>query len=677
VTVAIATSPPACFQPEARAILRRIGWFAAAFVLYFHASWCSAQSLGLAVDDIEGPGFSLKSLKGALTGPKLDRLTLDIARLTIRDRTWRDVRVSCAGIRIERQRIDCPNGLLHVGEAIPFSFSYSGKERLLHAVLRPSDAELWRVDGRFSARDGEWQINIASGRLSRLAGWLPAGAPDLKSGTIAGRVLMTQQRILAELQIDAAAFSDTKGLHAAENMRASIRAEATRQGAQWTGRASIDWQGGEVFWEPFYLKAAGQRADIELASDGKTTRVIGGRLQLPAIGDIDVSASWNHASAQLEYVDVRSSRLTANALYEQFLRPMLQGTAFSEIKAEGVVSVAARVQQHALQSLELTLSDVSVEDQAQRFALRGIDGSIPWQRDAATTAEISIQAGRMLQLPFDAVRIPMRLRGTGVSVDEVRVPILDGALIIRDFGTVERSEGRSWRFSGELTPLSMERLSATLGVPVMHGTVSGSIPDVRFYRSTLDMRGDLLLHVFDGTVVARNIQLIEPFGKAPRLHADLLMRNVDLELLTRTYSFGSITGRADATIAQLELVNWQPVRFDARIASSPGDYPRRISQAAVENISALGGAGAAAAIQRSFLSFFEQFGYEKLGLTCRLENGVCEMGGIEDTREGFVIVKGGGIPAISVIGYNRQVSWQQLLDRLRRITQENVRPIIK
>jgi hypothetical protein len=40
-------------------------------------------------------------------------------------------------------------------------------------------------------------------------------------------------------------------------------------------------------------------------------------------------------------------------------------------------------------------------------------------------------------------------------------------------------------------------------------------------------------------------------------------------------------------------------------------------------------------------------------------------------------VKGGGIPSLSVIGYNRNVSWRELVERLKRITQENVKPIIK
>ncbi|HZN23115.1 MAG TPA: hypothetical protein VFB75_02750, partial [Burkholderiales bacterium] len=151
----------------------------------------------------------------------------------------------------------------------------------------------------------------------------------------------------------------------------------------------------------------------------------------------------------------------------------------------------------------------------------------------------------------------------------------------------------------------------------------------------------------------------------------------DLELLTRTFDFGTITGRIDARVKGLELVGWDPVKFDGRLESSPGDYPRKISQRAVQNITALAGAGAAAAIQRSLLRFFEQFGYQRLGLSCKLQNGVCEMDGIERAPQGYVIVKGGGIPAISVIGYNRAVDWRELVERLKRITQENVKPIVK
>ena len=48
------------------------------------------------------------------------------------------------------------------------------------------------------------------------------------------------------------------------------------------------------------------------------------------------------------------------------------------------------------------------------------------------------------------------------------------------------------------------------------------------------------------------------------------------------------------------------------------------------------------------------------------------MGGIENVPQGYVIVKGGGIPAITVLGYNRSVGWRELLERLQRVTEGNV-----
>ena len=53
------------------------------------------------------------------------------------------------------------------------------------------------------------------------------------------------------------------------------------------------------------------------------------------------------------------------------------------------------------------------------------------------------------------------------------------------------------------------------------------------------------------------------------------------------------------------------------------------------------------------------------------------MGGVEGVQRsdgGFVIVRGGGVPALDVIGYNRRVDWNELVDRLQRVIDENVSP---
>lgn len=115
-------------------------------------------------------------------------------------------------------------------------------------------------------------------------------------------------------------------------------------------------------------------------------------------------------------------------------------------------------------------------------------------------------------------------------------------------------------------------------------------------------------------------------------------------------------------------------------AAAPDALNAASVKRAVENISSLGGPGASLAIQRGFLGFFESFGYRAIGMSCLLENGVCHMGGIAGQDQpdgGFVMIQGGGIPALNVIGYNRQVDWNDLLERLALVIASNAPPVIE
>ena len=44
------------------------------------------------------------------------------------------------------------------------------------------------------------------------------------------------------------------------------------------------------------------------------------------------------------------------------------------------------------------------------------------------------------------------------------------------------------------------------------------------------------------------------------------------------------------------------------------------------------------------------------------------MGGVAGAKQGYYIVKGGGLPRIDVIGYTRKVDWPVLLARLKRVS---------
>ena len=72
----------------------------------------------------------------------------------------------------------------------------------------------------------------------------------------------------------------------------------------------------------------------------------------------------------------------------------------------------------------------------------------------------------------------------------------------------------------------------------------------------------------------------------PRLYADITARNLDLDLLTRTFEFGSITGRLDVDLNGLETIAWSPRGFRPAHRNPAADKSQhRISQRAVQNLS--------------------------------------------------------------------------------------------
>jgi hypothetical protein len=607
------------------------------------------------------------------------RLRLTAERLVVAGRRFLDVALDCRAARLEPSRIACARGVLDAAkERVPLSFRFRADTGDFDLVLSPA-GERWRARGW--VKDGRWSatVELRRARIDRLAGLLPREAPRPGAGTASGTVALQGDgarldTLEARLDVEGAAFSDAAGLRAGEGL--GVRVEFSWRASAGGGRfrAGVDWHAGGIFWQPVYLPAG-----VKLEAEGEAVReavtVKAFSAEVTEVGRLEGRGTYRLDRRALAELVLHARRLDLGGLYQRFLAPLAPALQLADATVAGSADVRLSFAQGRWQALDVVLRDARVEE--RRFALEGLDAEIAWDGDAPRAGWLRWRGGKLLRIPFGPSTVRWQLFPDEARFEPLEVPVLDGVLSLRD-GRVGRStEGWRWQVAGGLSAVSMEALCEALDITPMHGSLSAVVPRVSYADSVLAVDGALLFRVFDGTAVMRNLRLVDPLGRVPRLFADLEMRRLDLDLLTRTFSFGSMEGRVDVDVKGLELVRWKPVRFDARLESSPGDYPRTISQRAVENISALGGAGAAAALQRSFLRFFERFRYRRLGLSCRLAGGVCEMGGVAEAPGGYVIVEGGGIPAITVIGYNRAVGWSELLERLRRITQENVRPVIQ
>jgi len=639
-----------------------------------------AMQITLSVADIAAPGLAARGVRVVLA--QNGAADLSIAELRWTEKIWRKVHVHCAEFLLSSARMTCRRGKLDAAPDLSFEFGYNFSSQRLELQVSAAGNERWQVNADFRVQPWRADIQLRNAQGRRLAAMLPPAWPSLVQGVLNGTLRLQGDgagisRAYAGLQLADLAFADAAGLHAAEKLAGTLHLEATRAGKQWDWRGTLDWQGGELFWQPLYLRG-GYALQASGQWDGARLQVTQAVAELAEVGRIELTALWDANNNALLEGTLRGNNLGLERLFADFARPFLNESLLAAGELSGRGDVDWQYHNGATQALTVALRDASLSDGQKRFMLRGVNAIIPWHADATSQADISFNEGTLWGAPIGVTAWQMMMHGQDFSAAEIVLPVFDGKLAVQDFHLHNEGGEWQWGFSGTLSPVSMQKLSAALHWPEMHGALSGTIPKVSFRDKTLKVDGALLFRVFDGTVVVDRIELFDPFGRMPRLSGNLDMRELDLDLLTRTFSFGNIQGRIDLSVNGLELVNWQPVSFDAKLASSPGEYRKRISQKAVQNISALGGAGGAAALQRSYMRIFENFGYSRIGLSCVLRNDVCTMDGVEDSGSGaYTIVKGGGIPAINVLGYNRRVGWQELLTRLKRVLQDNMQAVVK
>ena len=643
------------------------------FCLFFLPVPLYAVQITLNVADVTASSFTARGIKVVLAQKGSAEFSID--KLHMADNIWHKVHVHCAEFILSSDRVTCHKGKLDAIPDMPFTFSYEFAAQRLDLRFSAKANELWQVSADFRAQPWRATVQLRNAQVKRLADWLPPDGPLPTQGTLIGTLVVSGdiagvRQINADVHLAGIAAADASGLHAAEKLTGKLHVDATHTSQKWNWRGALDWQSGELFWQPLYLRG-GHTLQASGEWDGTQLKVTQAVANIPEVGKVELNALWDVKKSNLLEARVVGKNLSLANAFSDYAKPFMVKDAVTATEPKGRADVDWQYRNSATRALHVKLHDVAVVDSKKRFAMHGINADIPWHAQLQSEAQMAFADGELMGLPLGATQWQIQMNGKEFILPTATLPLLDGKLEVSDFHLQSVNEVWEWDFASKLTSISMQKLSAALHWPEMHGSLSGSIPKVSYQNKLLKVDGTLLFKVFDGEVLANNLKLFDPFGLAPRLSGNLDMQGLDLDLLTRTFSFGNIQGRIDLGVHNLELVSWYPVRFDAKLASSPGKYRKRISQKAVENISSLGGAGGGAALQRSFLRIFKSFGYDSIGLSCALRNNICTMAGTEDRGNAFTIVKGGGIPAITVMGYNRKVDWSELITRLKRVLQDN------
>lgn len=610
----------------------------------------TAAQVTLSLDAIRHAAFEADALSIVVDTDRRRGAEIRLGRLRVAGTEYRELRLHCAGFAFDGRNLDCPRGTLRRDDArgrdrpaLPFSFSYRADDRHFAFALQDAD------------------VVMLSPLVKRLRGWRPEGKVDV-------RVVVDAAGAQLRFALRGLGFATAEGDVAGRNIGMTIDIDAVRRGAGWSWRALLDWPQGEV-WRAPWRRAAGVRVAAEGRYDAAEIDVGNARVEVAGIGALNAALRWDRERQEPSAWGFVTERLDLATAMREWVQPWLAGFGFPAVETQGKALFSAEWGDGRLQRFYAGLEDATLADSTGAVELHGVNARLPWEAAGVTDADFGVGGGRLGDLPLGQFRLPMRLSGSDLRVQNLVAPMLDGRLEIEELQVTRGAGGWHGQFAGGIDGVSMPKLSRALGLPLMAGSLTARVPRVAYADGTLALDGALAVEVFDGGITVHQLRLIDAFSSKRRFVADVTARGLDLGMLTRTFSFGSIEGRFDADLHELEMLGWKPLRFDARIASSAGEYPRRMSFGALEDIAALGEAGDAGkqTVKRLPRRAGSTLGYARIGASASLRDGILTLDGLAPAGDGFVLMEGSGIPAVSIIGYNRRTDWEALVARIREV----------
>ena len=437
-----------------------------------------------------------------------------------------------------------------------------------------------------------------------------------------------------------------------------------------TGPARIDLdaslRGGELLLGPIYAKLPDHPVQLGLHANAQNGAFELSHLRLNDADALQLDGAMAF-DAKGTLKTLRLDRLHANfpAAYQRYGKAWLSTLGLHDMRIAGELSGSLDLRADGPHGFAFDTDGLDLADADGRLAIDGLKGGLDWAIDGEQPATtLGWRKLQFYRIANGAAQSQWRSRAGMLSLQQpLLVPVLQGQLRIGQLDwRPAAAKGQRLAASLALTGVDMAAFSQAMGWPAFPGTLGGAVPSLRWVDDRFELDGGLSATLFGGFVDITDLSLQQPFGATPVLTGDINLKQLDLAAITSVYDFGGITGPLDGSIDDLRMVNWSPVAFKASLLAGAGG---RISQRAVNNLTAVGGGGIAAGLQGAMLKLFKTFGYKRIGLNCTLQGTLCQMSGLESSDGGYTIVEGSGLPRLQVIGHQTQVDWPTLVRRLQ------------
>lgn len=646
--------------------------------------------LSISLDDLESMGLELNT--HSITIPYLNKV--------------KSVAISCPLIR-ENEHYICDDGEITVQHPLfnkraKLSFHYHNKTGLQSFAVE----DLFFLQGKLKIRGSKqkpgWHIHYSAQRL------------DLPALT---NLIATEQTLLQQYPVTSGLLDITGKITTTANQlqsldfnchvsELSVDADQVLEDVTFTSDISIKhlsdgWQyntltqisGGAMYLVPgfkvfeqqpgFYLDLNRQAVEFAIRGqsnqDFSTLAIDSFRYQHGDILLAEGQGNMNTSSdIAVDYLDLNVMIDDLAVTYPVYIQPILLATNYADMEVQGNMALNIRHEQEQLSYLNLALGKLYIDDELNRFSIANLNSQIQMEAsEREQTSTITWDSIGVYKLLFGAADMEFKSIANDYRVNKWQnVSLIDGDLDINTL-TLDNVGEDSFKLTldGALQPISLATFTQVMQWPLMSGTLAGSITGFEYFNKHLTIHGDIDFKVFDGNIVLSDLKIDNLFSSYSRTKTDITLSNLDLEQLTDTFTFGKIQGTLNGKMDNFTLENWQPVYFDAEFVTPSNDHrPHRISQRALENLSEIGG-GLSSALSGTLLKFIPEYSYGQFGISCKLEKGVCHLGGVKETKNGFYILTRGGLlpPWVDVMGTGRSIQWDNLIDGLKQISEGEVR----
>ena len=645
----------------------------------------------ISIDAIEGHGMDLRdivlSFDSLFSNKSSYLIQIGSAILPENKGHIKNIIFQCRDGVISKQVVSCNDGELSFKDPLASADRakvqfYRNNQGDLNFTIDKFDLANGTASLQVDIHEGCWQARLKSNNISfaKLQEALPLFPDLLSKGLMKSDISFIGEgsslhTIQGDAHINKLAFSNEESTVVGEEVATKISFASKRIQDIWQSEINATTFQGELYFDPVFIDANASPKDLY----GKVNWQVGSNhIELAPLHFEDANVMHLAVTTVIDFEQKQAiTPVQANVqyalfpkVYDEYMLPFLLDTNIADLTTRGRLAGSILLDGTRVVETDIALNNLSFEDNQNRFSMSKLNGNFGWgKRYSGKDYEFSFDTANIYKLRLESSKFSFANNEQALVLKQaVSVPILDGAVNIESF-QIENpgKQEQSILMDISLTPVSMSKLSTTFGWPEMNGNLAGYAPNVTYKQGDVDIQGALLIRGFGGTTTIHNLSAADLFSLTPKLSADVQLNNLDLRSLTETFSFGEITGRLEGSIENLQFVSWSPVQFDAWFGTPTKDKSRhRISQTAVDNLTQIGNGGANI-LSKSFLKFFDSFGYDKLGLGCVLKNNTCRMRGVDRAGSGFYIVKGSGVPRIDIVGFTEEVSWSVLTARLKRV----------